>query len=527
MVRKLKDYQVIVITIHIKKIMKKTILYSVFIFVSLLSCTTKAQQKKPNVIFIFSDDQRFNSLSMTGDPVTETPHIDQLAKEGVFFNNAYITSPICGPSRANIFTGQWERKNKIGFNYISKNIISEYTYKKSWQVQMKEAGYSTAFIGKSHTKIGDRNNTPLNKNTDFAYYGNGHLGFYPAIRHKQFSNLKNKTQIEGMLEATKAFLSQDDTYDYFYENAQPSIKNQLKKRDPNKPFSAWININLPHASSIGGMGTQPNDPEYYKTKYDDVKHKIELPDGYPQDISLPDNVYATKDLMKYYVTSKKGKLLNEKLKMDRAVYAIDLMLGNLRAYLKEIGEADNTIIIFCSDNGLFLGEHGLGGKTILYDESVHVPMIVYSPFFKNKTKGKKVDDLVVGQDIPATILEMCGIKTPQSYQGKSMLPLIDGENENWRKDIFLENLFTDQGYPRQEAVRSKQFKYIRSFSKDNDRSKYVPNQTVETNEKPIYEELFDIIKDPKEQNNLVGNKDYVDVLNEYRKRCKILVSELK
>ncbi|MEO9571678.1 MAG: sulfatase-like hydrolase/transferase [Polaribacter sp.] len=510
----------------------KTILYHLFIISSFLSCTavtqtTQAQEKKPNVIFIFSDDQRFNSLSMTGDPVTETPNIDQLAKEGVFFNNAYITSPICGPSRANIFTGQWERKNKIGFNYISKNIITEETYKKSWQVQMKEAGYSTAFIGKSHTKIGDRNNTSLNKNTDFAYYGNGHLGFYPAKRHKQFSNLKNKTQIEGMLEATKAYLSQDDTYDYFYKNAQPSIKNQLKKRDPDKPFSAWVNINLPHASSIGGMGTQPDDPEYYKTKYNDVKHKIELPNDYPQDISLPDNVYATKDLMKYYVTSKKGKLLNEKLKMDRAVYAIDLMLGNLRTYLKEIGEADNTIIVFCSDNGLFLGEHGLGGKTILYDESVHVPMIVYSPFFKNKTKGKKVDELVVGQDIPATILEMCGIKTPETYQGKSMLSLIEGKNKNWRKDIFLENLFTDQGYPRQEGVRSKQYKYIRSFSKVNDRKKYVPTQSVDNNEQPIYEELFDIINDPKEQNNLVGNKDYVDVLNKYRKRCKTLVSELK
>jgi arylsulfatase A-like enzyme len=231
--------------------------------------------------------------------------------------------------------------------------------------------------------------------------------------------------------------------------------------------------------------------------------------------------------MSYYVTAEKGKLLNEKLKMNRAVFAIDLMLGNLRAFLKEIGEAENTIIVFCSDNGLFLGEHGLGGKTILYDESVHVPMIVYSPFFKDKTKGKVLDDLVVGQDIPATILEMCGIETPASYQGKSLVPLIAGKNENWREYIFLENLFTDQGYPRQEGVRSKQFKYIRSFSKKHDRSKYVPNQTLETDEKPIHEELFDIINDPEEQNNLVGNKDYIEVLNQYRKRCKTLLSELK
>jgi arylsulfatase A-like enzyme len=509
----------------------KTILYHFLIIFSFVSCVTIAQteqkkENKPNVIFIFSDDQRFNSLSMTGDPVTKTPNIDLLAKEGVFFNNAYMTSPICGPSRANIFTGQWERRNKIGFTSVSKNLISEETYQDSWQAQLKQAGYSTAFIGKHHTKIGDKKNTPLNNNTDFAYYGNGHLGFYPAKKHKQFANLKNKTQIEGMLEATKAYLSQGNNYDYFYKNAEPSIKNQLKKRDPNKPFSAWINLNLPHASSIGGMGSRSSDPEYYKTGYDNLKHKIELPEGYPQKISLPKDVYATKDLMKYYVTSKRGKLLNEKLKMIRAVHAIDLMVGNLRAFLKEIGEDKNTIIVFTSDNGLFLGEHGLGGKTILYDESVHVPMIVYSPFFKDKIKGKVVDELVVGQDIPATILEMCGVKIPQSYQGKSVLPLIASENNDWREDIFLENLFTDQGYPRQEGVRSKQYKYIRSFSKENDRKKYVPNQSLATNEQPVFEELFDIIKDPKEQNNLAGNKDYSKILNEYRKKCKTLVSEL-
>ena len=163
------------------------------------------KKKKPNVIFVFTDDQRFNSLGITGDPVTETPHIDQLAQEGVFFNQAFITSPICGPSRANIFTSQWERKNQIGFTNVSHNYISEAIFNNSWQMQMKNAGYTTAFIGKHHTKIADRNNTPLKKGIDFTYYGNGHLGFYPAKKHKEFSNLKNKTQVEGLFEATEAF----------------------------------------------------------------------------------------------------------------------------------------------------------------------------------------------------------------------------------------------------------------------------------------------------------------------------------
>jgi arylsulfatase A-like enzyme len=121
---------------------------------------------------------------------------------------------------------------------------------------------------------------------------------------------------------------------------------------------------------------------------------------------------------------------------------------------------------------------------------------------------------------------MCGVTIPKSYQGESVLPLIEKNNVKWRDEIFLENLFTDQGYPRQEGVRSKQYKYIRSFSKLNDRNKYVPNLSSKNNEQPIYEELFDIIKDPKEQNNLAGDKKYIKILNEYRKKCKKLVSEL-
>jgi arylsulfatase A-like enzyme len=121
---------------------------------------------------------------------------------------------------------------------------------------------------------------------------------------------------------------------------------------------------------------------------------------------------------------------------------------------------------------------------------------------------------------------MCGIESPKSYQGKSVLPLINDEQIDWREDIFLENLFTDQGYPRQEGVRSKQFKYIRSFSKENDRNKYIPKQSMDTNEEPIYEELFDILNDPKEQNNLALNPLYKEQLNYFRNKCNSLVKEL-
>jgi len=480
--------------------------------------------EQPNIIFVLSDDQRYDSLGITGHPVTQTPNLDRLAEEGVFFRQAFVTSPICGPSRANFLTGQWERKNEIGFDYVSHNFISEETFQDSFLMKLKSIGYSTALIGKNHVKVGDRSNTPLKTQIDFPYFRSGHLGFY-LDKHKEFSNLKNKTQIEGLFEATEAYLKPGTGTDYFFDEADPSIRKQLNRRDPDKPFCAWINFNLPHAASIGGMGSRPEDPEFYSSLYAEQQDQFPFPEGYPVDIPFPSEVFNEDDLMGYYRTKNPKVLLRTKLSMSRAVHGIDLFMGNLRKLLTDIGEEDNTIIIFTSDNGLFLGEHGLGGKTILYEDSVHVPLIIHSPFFTSQQRGKTPDQLVVGQDVSATILDLCGVKIPDAYQGVSLRPLIDGNESGWRDDIFLENLFTDQGYPRQESVRGRDFKYIRYFAKASDRKKYLPGESI-AGEQPVYEELFHLTDDPNEKTNLANHPEYASKLKQYRDRCQELVEEL-
>lgn len=503
--------------------MKKQLYLLTLVLACALAHSSAAKVSQPNVIFLLADDQRFDSLSMTGHPVTETPHLDRLAGEGVFFKNAFVTSPICGPSRANIFTGQWERKNRIGFASISKNFVSAEAFENCFLMQLKHAGYSTAFIGKHHTKIVDRSNTPLKQNIDFCYYGEGHLGFHPSEKKKVFRNLKNKSQTEGIFEAFEAYLRPGDDHAYFYENADASIKGQLKQRDVTKPFCAWINLNLPHQSSLGGMGSKPGDPKFYSTRYADRMDDLPMPEGYPDNLTLPAEVITSKQQPGYYRFSEKS-LKRAKLSTARAVYGIDQFVGNLRTMLEELKLDENTIIVVFSDNGLLYGEHGLGGKTMLYEESVHVPLIVYSPFLAKSKRGVQRAELVVGQDIPATLLDMCGLEVPETYQGASMLPLIEGGKVAWRKDIFLENLFTDQGYPRQDAVRGERFKYIRYYSKDNDRNQYLPDGVE--GEEPIYEELFDINVDPKEQRNLAKNPEYASVLSGYRTRCKELAAEI-
>ena len=218
--------------------MKKLILICIFLIVCCaFPCVGHSEHEQPNVIFIKTDDQRFDSLSMTGHPVTKTPNIDQLATEGVFFNQAFITSPICGPSRVNFFTGQWERKNRVGFSSVSKNFISTAAFDNSWLMQMKRAGYFAGYIGKHHTHIGElkKRNRYMKENLDFCYMKSGHLGF-DLLTRKEFSNLKNSSQIEGLLEATEAFIRPGKDKDYFFANADASVKDFLKERDPGKPF---------------------------------------------------------------------------------------------------------------------------------------------------------------------------------------------------------------------------------------------------------------------------------------------------
>ncbi|WP_222847037.1 sulfatase-like hydrolase/transferase [Pontiella desulfatans] len=485
-----------------------------------------AERAKPNVIFIKTDDQRFDSLGMTGHPVTKTPHIDQLAKEGVFFENAFITSPICGPSRANFMTGQWERKNRLGFYYTSKNAMAYEVFDNSWLMRLKAAGYFTGYIGKNHVTVGENKekNRYMMENIDFCYMRSGHLGF-DLHSKKEFQNLKNSSQVEGLYEATEVFMRSGKGKDYFFENADASMKDFLHLRDPARPFCLSINFNLPHEASIGGMGKKETDPDMYRELYNEVRDQQPLPINYPNPVSLPKEVFRQDELMGYYQNLNEKNLVEKKTRMSRAVTAIDSFVGKLRADLEALGVADNTILVLASDHGLLLGEHGLGGKTFLYEESIRIPLVFYSPHFPGTLRGKTVSELVVGQDVPATILELCRLPVPDTYQGRSMVPLMAGQKTEWRKEVFCENLFTDQGYPRMEAVRGTEWKYIRYFSKENDRKQYLPDASI-NGEEPIHEELFNLKDDPHELRNLAANPEYANVLNAHRKRCQELVVEL-
>ena len=202
--------------------------------------------------------------------------------------------------------------------------------------------------------------------------------------------------------------------------------------------------------------------------------------------------------------------------------------GGRPARLKELGLADNTIFIYSADNGLLHGEHGYGGKCLLYEPSIRVPLIVYDPRLRQPAGGRRVRELVVSEDLAPTILELAGAPAVAGMQGRSLAPLLRGKKVDWRKDFFCESLILLQEYPISQGVRSHDWKYIRYWPNRRRPSDYreLLNLGLQ-GETPAYEELFDLRADPLEQKNLANDPRYAGRLAALRKRCAALLKEAR
>jgi arylsulfatase A-like enzyme len=203
-------------------------------------------------------------------------------------------------------------------------------------------------------------------------------------------------------------------------------------------------------------------------------------------------------------------------KMMKGLYrmtsGVDMAIGNILQHLKTMGAADNTIVIFMSDNGMFYGERGLSDCWTMHEESIHVPCIIYDPRSDKKNRGKVVDELVLNVDLSPTILDLAGINIPEQVHGRSLAPFLRGEDPAWRSDFYCELLWhapkpdslkaSSGSIPENEGLRTKRWKYIRWFK-----------------QQPVYEELYDLEDDPHETVNLVEDPEYSEKLDELRRRC--------
>tara|TARA_B110001450_G_scaffold203161_1_gene192599 strand:+ start:5805 stop:7520 length:1716 start_codon:yes stop_codon:yes gene_type:complete len=505
----------------------------------------KKQQKKPNFIFILTDDQRYDLLGTSGNELIKTPNLDQLANEGVLFTNAHVTSAICTPSRISILLSQFERKHSVNFN--SGTSVSEEAWNESYPVVMKNNGYYTGYVGKNHAPIGDGGYQSglMDASFDYWYAGHGHLSFYPKDRHEIFAAAKQNTQIEIMDEGISDFFSN--------EHKLEGAKHFLNQRPKEQPFCLSIAFNLPHGASTSTMKMLDADPDTYKSLYRDKEIPLPLDYIAKKDIKtskLPPEILHVDDRQDIYDFVDNEEDLKERMIRNmQAVTGIDNLVGNLRAALKQLDLDENTIIIFTSDHGIFWGEYGLGGKALCYEICTRVPMIIHNPMSSEAANGIITNELVQTIDIAPTMLQYAGIKIPNSYQGKPLNNLINGNNQPIHKYLFTENLWsTHFGNPRCESVQDKEWKYIRYYKNENISSRDVMAIAKEhsinltkmlyanhdsqipiyqtyiessiNGEQPVFEELYHLKIDPKEKKNLINNPKFKDKIKEMKAEWK-------
>ena len=466
-----------------------------FIFL-LLFCTVKISaeknDKKPNFLFILVDDQPHDAVGFSERyPFLKTPNIDKLASEGVNVKNFFVTQSICSPSRASFLTGTYPHIH--GVNQNNKYVDPDWDTYAPYSVHLQKNGYETAHIGKIHMahKRGKKHIRP-GFNYWFSFIGQGQY-FNPNVNDNGI-----ETQEEGYI----TDILTKKTIDWL-----------VNKRDSNKPFS----LNLWHKAVHEKHLPAPRHKDLFKNeKLPEPPHNThkETFKGKPEWQRRKTFGFRWKegDIIPDELNEKRWPINKFKnMQLLRSLIAVDESLGKVIETLEKIGELENTVIIYSSDNGYFMGEHTFKDKRLAYENSIRVPMIIrYPRLIKENTE---INEQCLNIDLAPTILELAGIDKPDYMQGESMLDLIRGKNvKKWRKSILFE-YYVDDAWPYagpdQLAVRTKNFKLVDNFL-END-----------------IDELYDLINDPGEMNNLINDEEYETIELELRNESKRLQKKYK
>lgn len=448
---------------------------------------------RPNVVLIMTDQWRGDCLGVAGHPVVETPHLDQLAHRGVRFTQAYTATPSCIAARAGLFTGMCQRNHgRVGY----KDCVP-WNYEHTLAGEMAAAGYHTQAVGKMH-----------------VYPARNLMGFHNVVLHdgylhcerKQSHNydmvddympwLRNKigTDADMLLHGINCNSWVARPWPYS-EEVHPTTYvttmaiDFLRRRDPTRPFFLFVSYHRPHP---------PLDPP--QAFFDQYIHQ-EFP-------PVPMGDWADQQAQMKGVDGNFGLgfMGERQLHRARAAYYaqmthIDHQVGRLYEYLIEHDVYNNTLFLFTSDHGELLGDHNLFRKTLPYDGSAHIPMIVAPPPSWQCKRGSTVDSVVELRDIMPTILEACGAAVPETVDGQSLMPLTRGEPAQWRQYLHGEH---------SAAERSTQWI-------TDGRHKYIWFSWTGR------EQFFDLCNDPQELHDLIDD----DGVQEHVQRCRQwLIEEL-
>ena len=460
----------------------------------LIAISSHAKDKRPNILFLFSDDHALNAISAYKGPLSKvapTPNIDRLANEGAIFKNSFCTNSICGPSRASIITGKHSHKNGFKINGNNGLDMNQWLMSRA----MQKAGYNTAVIGKWHL---------INKPVGFDHWDilPGQGSYYNPVFLTDNGQEKGykRTQIKGY--------ATDITTDKgiaFLENRDKSkpFMLMLQHKAPHRTFapalrhlSAFDDVSIPEPPTLfdqyknRSVTLQANEmsiAQHFRWSYDakirkEERHGAKLPgwnDAYAPEYGrmnqeqrkVWDAHFGPKN--KAFIKDFKAGKLSEKdiIKWQYQRYlknylgtvkAVDDSMGRMLKYLEDNGLAENTIVIYSSDQGFYLGEHGWYDKRWMYEESFKMPFLIKWP---GKIKaGSRPRAMIQNIDYAPTFLEVAGVKIPKEVQGKSMLPMLKSLEKNhsdFRDAVYYAYYETGEHYvPQQYGVRTKRYKLV-------------------------------------------------------------------
>ena len=436
------------------------------------------QQTPPNFIFLLTDDHRWDALGAMGNPVIKTPNLDGLARDGILFTNAYVTTSICAVSRASILSGQYMSRHGIrDFNTSFSPDALALTY----PALLKEAGYSIGFTGKYG--VGDPADQPI-----------GLYDFWAC---------------EPLYQPKYEMTDAEGNYLHHTDKVGADILDFLEQFGRRGPFCLSVSFKAPHVQDIDPRQFIPH-PRYEAMYADD---SIAAPptadpaywEAFPAFFRTEDNIARVRWHMRF---GNPGMHQESVRNYYRLLTGVDDVVGSMLEKLRELGLEDNTVIIFTGDNGFFLGEHGLAGKWYGYEESIRVPLILRYPGLDNGLKGKRSKIVALNIDIAPTILSMAGLTAPAVMQGVDLLAMI-ADPALQRSDFFYEHTFMGSPQiPVHEGVISPGIKYL-VFTEHG------------------YEELFDLRTDPLETVNLAGEPAYAQMLDSLRMRYKDLKAAVR
>lgn len=453
--------------------------------------TREAQpQRQPNIVFIMSDDHAAHAISAYGSKLIKTPNIDRLAAEGMKFENCFVTNSICTPSRAAILTGKYSHMNGVPvFNHLdtSQPLLSRY---------LQQAGYYTGMVGKWH--LGGQNPyTPeLGKPAGFDYWnilpGQGAYFDPVMIEMGVRKNLKGYTTDVITDLAINFIRNRPQNKPFFlmyhhkapHRNWQPDEKHKRQFENFVPPLPATFDDDYKGKSDAARMATNHIDADLNET---DVK------------VKPPEGLSA--------VELKRWKFTRYMQDYLACVAAVDDNVGRFLDFLDANGLRDNTIVIYTSDQGFFLGEHNMFDKRFMYEESLRMPFLVRWP--ARIKSGSVSKEMILNVDFAPMMLDAAGAKIPADMQGKSFLPVLRGEKPTgWRNSMYYR--YYHPGHHNVAAhygVRTDRYKLI-FFDKLNQW------------------ELYDLKNDPGEMTNIYGNKENASLVTRLKKEMYRLKKEL-